>query len=127
MTGEVVERHYGRAGLLETILDGLRAAARSPESPIVDDLAPVDHFHTRGREATLELLRLGALRPGMTVLDLGGGIGGAARVLAAQAGCRVTVLDLTEEYIRVGAELTRRAGLAELITFVHGDGGWRLK
>ena len=37
---------------------------------------------------------------------MGGGLGGPARTLAHEFGARVTVLDLTEEYCEVGAELT---------------------
>ena len=57
----------------------------------------------------------------MEVLDVGGGLGGPARTLARALGCRVVVLDLTEEYCRVGAELTRRTGLAGRVSFHHGD------
>jgi ubiquinone/menaquinone biosynthesis C-methylase UbiE len=116
-----VTRHYDRDGLAEAILAGLRAAGASPQAPSIEDLAPVDHFHTRGRDATLELLALGEVGPRTRVLDVGGGIGGAARLLASVAGCRVTVLELTEEYVRTGRELTRRVGLADRVSFVHGD------
>lgn len=78
-------------------------------------------MHSRGREATEELAALAALRPGEHVLDVGGGLGGAARTLAATIGCRVTVLDLTEELCEVGEMLTRRTGLDELVTFRVGD------
>jgi sarcosine/dimethylglycine N-methyltransferase len=56
-------------------------------------------------------------------VDLGGGLGGPARTLAG-LGCRVTVLDLVAEYCRVGADLTRRTGLADRVRFVasRGDG-----
>jgi len=116
-----VDRHYGRGTLQQAILDGLRASGKNPDAPTPDDLAPVDHFHTRGKEATLELARLAGLRRGASVLDVGGGIGGPARALASELGCRVTVLDLTEEFCRLGAELTRRTGLGALVQFRHGD------
>jgi hypothetical protein len=69
--------HYERSGVAERILEGLRAAGVDPEAPTVDDLAPVDHFHTRAREATRDLARMAGLARGARVLDLGGGIGGA--------------------------------------------------
>jgi SAM-dependent methyltransferase len=84
------------------------------------DLAACDHFHLRGRDATLELLRLSGLRAGERVLDVGGGIGGPARTLAEE-GCSVTVLDLTEEFCRTGAALTERVGLADRVTFRHAS------
>jgi ubiquinone/menaquinone biosynthesis C-methylase UbiE len=48
---------------------------------------------------------------------VGGGIGGPARTLAAEFGCTVTVLDLTEAYCRLG-ELT---GLSDRVSFRHGS------
>ena len=33
----------------------------------------------------------------------------------------MTVLDYTETYVRVGADLTRRTGLDRLVAFRHGD------
>src|SRR3970282_2307832 len=57
----------------------------------------------------------------MSVLDVGGGLGGPARTLARETGCRVTVLDLTEEYCRVGADLTRRTGLGDQVRCQHGN------
>jgi len=116
-----LEQHYERPGLEAVILDTLRAAGKNLEALTTDDLAPLDQFHTRGRDATLGLARLAGLSADMTVLDVGGGLGGPARTLAKDLGCRVTVLDLTEEYCRVGSELTRRAGLAGHVEFRHGN------
>lgn len=112
---------YGRTGLGEAIVQALRASGKDPEALLPADLAPVDHFHTRGREATLELARRAAIARGARVLDVGGGLGGAARLLAAEHACHVTVLDLTAEFCRVGADLTRRAGLEARVEFRHGD------
>ena len=73
-----INDHYGRQDLETAILDGLRAAGLNPEAITYVDLAPVDHFHIRGREATLELARRAELSSGLEVLDVGGGLGGAA-------------------------------------------------
>jgi len=118
---EALNAHYQRPELGAAILAALRAAGKDPERLAPGDLAPVDQFHTRGRDATLELARLAGVAPGTRVLDVGGGLGGPARTLAAELDCRVTVLDLTEEYVRVGADLTRRAGLADRVRFQHGN------
>jgi MPBQ/MSBQ methyltransferase len=61
------------------------------------------------------------LKPGMRVLDVGGGLGGPARTLATQYGCRVTVVDLTESYVRAATTLTARLGLADRVTHRVGD------
>ena len=39
----------------------------------------------------------------MRVLDVGGGLGGPARMLAVEYGAHVTVLDLTADYLQAGA------------------------
>ena len=55
------------------------------------------------------------------MLDAGGGLGGAARVLAAEYGCRVVVADVTEDYVRAGVYLTARAGLGERVHHLRAD------
>ena len=42
----------------------------------------------------------------MQVLDIGCGLGGAARFSASQYGCQVTGIDLTQEFIETGKTLT---------------------
>jgi len=86
-----------------------------------DILAPIDQFHTRGLEATLAQAALAAPRADMHVLDIGCGIGGPARWLAAHYGCRVTGIDLTEEFIAVARMLTERCRLADRVEFRQGS------
>jgi ubiquinone/menaquinone biosynthesis C-methylase UbiE len=116
-----LQAHYAPGDLLAAILDGLRAAGLDLERLDPAALFPLDQFHGGGRDATLDLARAAALRPGQEVVDLGGGIGGPARILASEFGCRVTVLDLTEEFCRTGRELTRLTGLADKVAFRHGS------
>jgi SAM-dependent methyltransferase len=114
-------RQYARPNLADAVLDALRKSGKDPERLTCDDLASVDQFHSRGKLATMDLARLANLAPGTHVLDMGGGLGGPARTLAAEFGCRVTVLDITEEYCRVGEMLTRRTGLSEQVTFCRAS------
>lgn len=116
-----VGAHYGRAGLGDAILAALRGAGKDVDHLTIDDLAPLDQFHTRGKEATLELARLAGVTRETRVLDVGGGVGGPARTLAHETGCQVTVLDLTEEFCRVGEDLTRRTGFSDRVSFRPGD------
>ena len=118
---QMVSAHYGQGELASRILDALRAAGKDIEHLRVEDLEPIDQFHIGGKWATLQLLQRAPLQPGTKVLDVGGGIGGTARLLAEKQGCFVTVLDLTEEYCRVGEMLTQRTGLADRVTFQHGS------
>jgi SAM-dependent methyltransferase len=116
-----VSGYYGRGDLGTVILDALRAAGKNLDALTPADLAPMDEFHIRGKEATLELAGLAALASTERVLDVGGGLGGPARTLASTVGCAVTVLDLTAEYCRVGEMLTARTGLGERVRFEHGS------
>jgi SAM-dependent methyltransferase len=119
--GRGIEAYWGRDGLERAILGALAAAGKNLDALTVDDLAPADQFHGGGKPATDRLARLAGLRPGLRVLDVGGGLGGPARTLAAEHGCRVTVVDLTESYVRTGQALTVRLGLADRVTHVHGN------
>ncbi len=112
-----VAQHYGDADLLARILKGLEAAGIDLNRLRPDDLAPVDEFHIGGRKATEFAVAKMSLRADAHVLDIGCGIGGAARYMAAQIGCRVSGVDLTPEYIDVAKTLTDRTGLADKVTF----------
>jgi ubiquinone/menaquinone biosynthesis C-methylase UbiE len=55
------------------------------------------------------------------VLDVGGGLGGPARTLAVEFGCQVTVVDLTESYVRAAQMLTAQLGLGDRVTHQVGN------
>ncbi len=113
--------HYTQGDLGTRILKALKAAGKDLDALTIDDLAPVDQFHTRGRDATLDQARRAGITEGMRVLDLGGGLGGPARTLASQFGCQVTVLDLTEAFCEVGEMLTRLTRLSDRVEFRQGS------
>jgi len=116
-----VEHHYGLNELLDSILAALVAAGKDIDRLAPADLAAVDEFHIRGREATLELAARAGIEAGMRVLDVGCGIGGSARYLAAERGCHVTGIDVTRDYIEVATALAERTGLADRVAFHHGS------
>ena len=118
---ESVKAHYTRPDLGSLILAALEKAGKDLNRLTPEDLAPIDEFHIRGRAATLELARAASVDSGKRVLDVGSGIGGTSRCLAREFGCRVTGIDLTDEYCRVAAMLSDRTGLAELLDYRQGD------
>ncbi len=113
--------YWGRQGLERAILDALAAAGKEIDRLTIDDLAPADQFHSGGKNSTVRLARLASLKPGMRVLDVGGGLGGPARTLAAEFGCQVTVVDPTESYVRTGEALTARLRLTDRVSHCVGD------
>lgn len=112
-----VAEHYSHGRLLDAIFDALRAQGKDLGALTADDLAGVDEFHIRGREATVELAEFAGVTAADRVLDVGSGLGGSTRYLAANHGCRVTGVDLTPEYCDVATELSRKAGLADRVEF----------
>ena len=116
-----MERVYSTGDILSRILGALTAAGKDPEHIGPDDLVTMEEFHTLGPMATAALAQAAGIGPDDHVLDAGCGIGGPARHLARAYGCRVTGVDFTPEFVEVGNELTRRAGLADRVEIVHGD------
>ena len=116
-----IRDYWSREGLGRAILDALAAAGKNLDALTIDDLAPSDQFHGGGKDATVRLARLAGLAPGMRVLDVGGGVGGPARTLAVEFGCRVTSIDLTDTFVQAATLLSARLGLGERVTHEVGD------
>lgn len=113
--------HYEQDGLLERIDTGLSALGEDPAKPSLDSLSPVDEFHIRGRAATLDLIELMEVSEGDRVLDVGSGLGGSARQLAAATGAKVTGVDISAEYCAVAETLSARIGLGGRTRFFASD------
>jgi SAM-dependent methyltransferase len=86
-----------------------------------EELQYLDQYHAGGSEAVARLLDTLSLSPSDFVLDVGSGLGGPARQVAATAGCRVTGVDVTRAYVDAACELTERCGLSDRVRFVHSD------
>jgi SAM-dependent methyltransferase len=84
-------------------------------------LAGLDQFHTRGLAATADLAKLAGITADMSVLDVGSGVGGPARALAASNGCRVTGVDLSEPFVDAARYLTERTGQSGKVSFQAGS------
>ena len=121
MDSRATNAYWGRAGLDRAIVDALTAAGKDISALTIDDLAPADQFHGGGKPATQRLARLAGLRPGLRVLDVGGGLGGPARTLAVEFGCTVTIVDLTESYVNAGRALTGLLDLEDQVTHRIGN------
>ena len=116
-----VAQHYTHGALEQAILDALIASGKDPDHLVPADLAPVDEFHIGGRQATIDFAAQLTIQPGWHLLDIGSGLGGASRFFAHERGCRVSGIDLTEDYVRVAGSLAERVGLADKVDYQQGS------
>jgi ubiquinone/menaquinone biosynthesis C-methylase UbiE len=120
-TEQLVAKHYARPGLEQAILEALANSGKNIDRLVAADLSGADEFHLGWRQATVELARNLGLAEGVELLDIGSGLGGPARYFAEVCDCRVTGIDLTEEYVKTATALTRRCGLADKVRFRQGS------
>ena len=112
---------YGSVRLADRLLESLQAVGYDLGRLSPADLITFDELHVMGRQATVELGRLAGLTDSMRVLDIGSGLGGSARTLAAEFACHVTGVDLSVEFVKTAHVLSERVGLGERVDFRHGD------
>jgi SAM-dependent methyltransferase len=105
-----VRDHYRATGLSERLKKALAVFGPEDQQLTPQQLATLDQFHTRGLAATAELAEFAGITAGMSVLDIGSGVGGPARFLAASRGCRVTGVDLSAPFTEAARYLSQRTG-----------------
>ena len=115
-----VQQHYGSADIVARIL------AAVPWVPgdaalTAAQLFPYDQFHGRELAATRDHAALLSPDPSAHLLDIGAGIGGPARYIAATFGCRVSGVDLTPEFVTAANALTALCGLSERVDLLQAD------
>jgi len=116
-----VRDHYRATGLAERLKTALNVLGPQDQRLKPEQLGALDQFHTRGLAATAELAKLAGINAGMSVLDVGSGVGGPARYLAASCGCRVTGVDLSEPFVEAARYLTERTGQSGQVSFKSGS------
>ncbi len=112
-----VRDHYRATGLTERLKAALTALGPEDQRLTPEQLGVLDQFHTRGLAATAQLAKLVGITADMSVLDVGSGVGGPARYLAATYGCRVTGVDLSEPFVDAARYLTKRTGQSRQVSF----------
>jgi sarcosine/dimethylglycine N-methyltransferase len=116
-----VRDHYRATGLTERLKTALAVFGPEDVRLTPQQLAGLDQFHTRGLAATADLATLAGITADMSVLDVGSGVGGPARALAASNGCRVTGVDLSEPFVDAARYLTDRTGQSGQVSFQAGS------
>ena len=116
-TERQVSEHYAHGSLERTILGAVKAAGKDADNLSHTDLSAVDEFHIGGRQATIDFAE--QLKParGAHFLDIGCGLGGASRYFATEHGCRISGIDLTDEYVCVADALSKRMGLSGQVSY----------
>ncbi|MCP4391766.1 MAG: class I SAM-dependent methyltransferase [Gammaproteobacteria bacterium] len=120
-TEQSVSDHYRHGELLQAIEKALDKLGKTPGNLVIEDLAPVDEFHIGGRAATENLLAQLDFHGGHHVLDVGCGLGGAARFVADTHDNRVSGIDLTPEYIETGRALCEWVNLQDKVSLYQGS------
>ena len=116
-----VSGHYTSGELLARLEARLRDDGVDPAHPTFEALAPYDHFHGRGLEATEDMANLLEISGTDRILDVGSGLGGPARYFARCFGCRVSGIDLTAEFCDIARHLTSLLGLEERVFIEQCD------
>jgi sarcosine/dimethylglycine N-methyltransferase len=114
---DAVRDHYNAAGLTDRLKTALGALWPDDQRLTPEQLGALDQFHTRGLAATADLAKLAELSADMSVLDVGSGVGGPARFLAATCGCKVMGVDLSEPFVEAARYLTERTGQSGRVSF----------
>lgn len=119
---DAVGKHYDRGGSEEGLLSAVSAFVDALDPPItIDKLALLDQFHVGGLTATRALAGFAGISIGSHVVDVGAGLGGPARFLAAHFGCRVSGVDLSSSFVSIARLLSQRSGFADRTDFRTGD------
>ena len=116
-----VAGHYGSPDLASRVLEALVAAGKNPDRLRPEDLAAIDEFHVRGAAATQELAAALDPAPGLLVLDVGCGLGGASRYLARLLDCHVLGVDQSPEYCAAAKMLSERLGMSSRVAYLQAD------
>jgi sarcosine/dimethylglycine N-methyltransferase len=112
---------YAVGGVRERIDTALRHAGKDFGALTAADFVTFEDFHSLGRVGTTSLLAAAQAASTDHVLDAGSGIGGTARLLATEYGCRVTAIDLTAEYCDTARWLNGLVNLEDRIEVIEGD------
>ena len=115
-----IEKQYYTPELYEDILERLEDQGVDLNNVSRSDIAAVDEFHVRGAQVSKELVMEMGIHD-VRVLDVGCGIGGPSRMLAAEFNCTVTGIDISHEFIRTAQKLSELVGLKDKTEFIQAD------
>ena len=115
----LVAEHYSKGKLFDLIINAFKKSGIEPNQLTLEDLKKVDEFHIGGLEATIGLLDNLKINSATKVIDIGSGIGGAARHINSYYGADVTGIDLTSDFVEAAIQLSKLVDLN--INFKEAD------
>ncbi len=118
---KAIADHYTHGSLLNAIEASLAKLGKTTDTVTIDDLGPVEEFHIGGRPATEHFVAQLDFSKEDHILDVGCGLGGAARFVASKYNNMVSGIDLTQEYIDTGNALSTWVDLDDRVNLVQGS------
>ena len=107
---------------VDRVLTELQYLGKSEQGPLsADELSPFDQLHYHGTESVDHAVRATGINANSLVLEIGSGLGGPARHIAATVGAKVTALELQNDQNELASHLSARCDLAEKVAHVCGD------
>ncbi len=116
-----ISRHYDKGDIESEIRNAVDRAGKEFSQVTRSDLSAFDELHIGGKSATMALARNSNLSSGSLILDVGSGLGGPARTLAAEFGCIVVGIDITEGFCKLSHLLTSHLQMSSSTGFLCGD------
>ncbi len=107
---------------VDRIYNELLAAGLDNQKKLsVADLVPFDQYHYQGPHAVNVAIASLGIDSKDRVVEIGSGIGGPSRYIAANTGARVIALELQPDLNETAEDLTRRCGLSNRVEHVCTD------
>eukprot|EP00916_Digyalum_oweni_P016853 GHVL01027662.1.p1 GENE.GHVL01027662.1~~GHVL01027662.1.p1 ORF type:complete len:289 (+),score=47.60 GHVL01027662.1:39-905(+) len=109
---------------VQALLKALEKAGKRTGPLKIEDLTTLGHldqYHYRGIAACDDAISLLNPQPGSTILDVGSGIGGPARYIAAKTNSKIIGVELQSQLVTVSKELTDRIEDVKDVEFICGD------
>ena len=83
--------------------------------------SPDDDLHTANQRENERMAQGAAFQPGQEVLEVGCGVGGAARYIARSFDVRVVATNISEQQLDIARQKIAEAGLSDRINFGYAD------
>jgi cyclopropane fatty-acyl-phospholipid synthase-like methyltransferase len=107
---------------IERIHNELAEIGKDKNAPLeASELSAFDQLHYHGTDAVDHAIDMLSIQDNSRVLEIGSGLGGPARHIAAKTQANVTALELQPDQNELAAELTERCGLSASVEHLAGD------